>query len=73
MAKVIREDPFKFGGWAQHQTRWHTSIFDDVKTPLPHFESLWFKSMQKYISKIEAQLEMTGDFIYPPQWLGGCT
>eukprot|EP00957_Ditylum_brightwellii_P058644 4447688-Ditylum_brightwellii.AAC.1 len=25
--------------WAQHQTGWHTSIFDGVKTPLPHFES----------------------------------
>eukprot|EP00957_Ditylum_brightwellii_P133350 10167068-Ditylum_brightwellii.AAC.2 len=40
--------------WAQHQTGWHTSIFDDVKTPLPHFESRWLKSMQKYLAKIEA-------------------
>eukprot|EP00957_Ditylum_brightwellii_P117727 8981021-Ditylum_brightwellii.AAC.1 len=48
--------------WAQHQTGWHTSIFHDAKTPLPHFESQWLKSMQKYLAKIEAQLEMTEDF-----------
>eukprot|EP00957_Ditylum_brightwellii_P091374 6957095-Ditylum_brightwellii.AAC.1 len=26
--------------------------------------------MQKYLAKIEAQLEMIEDFVYPPQWLG---
>jgi hypothetical protein len=40
-----------------------------MKTPLPHFKSRWFKSMQKYLAKIEARWEMTEDFVYPPQQL----
>eukprot|EP00957_Ditylum_brightwellii_P180631 13759420-Ditylum_brightwellii.AAC.1 len=51
-------------------SNWVTySIFDGMKTPLPHFKSRWFKSMQKYLAKIEARWEMTEDFVYPPQQL----
>eukprot|EP00957_Ditylum_brightwellii_P201968 15327992-Ditylum_brightwellii.AAC.1 len=64
-AHTIQKEKF----WAQHQTGWHTSTFHDVKTLLPYFESRWFKSMQKYLAKIEAWLEMTEVFVYPPQQL----
>eukprot|EP00957_Ditylum_brightwellii_P007962 603083-Ditylum_brightwellii.AAC.1 len=43
---------------------------EDVMTDLPHLESRWIKSLQAYLKKINASVEIHSNIMYPLQWHG---
>jgi hypothetical protein len=43
------------------------SILIDVHSALPHFESKWLSSLQTFLSKIDATIELNHPGIPPPQ------
>jgi hypothetical protein len=43
------------------------SIFQDVRTPLPHIETCWFASLRTFLGCIGSTLEVDNDIVLPIQ------
>ena len=53
--------------WAQFNTGVGWSIFDNVKTSLPHFESEWLRVLRDFLKSINARFRLDNPYVPKPQ------
>jgi len=53
--------------WSQWQSGLSKSLINDTKTPLPHLESRWIKSLRKFLRKINASIHLDNPRTVPPE------
>lgn len=56
--------------WAQWQSGHHTSILEDVQTPLQYLECRWIKSLRDFLNTINAKLYVDIPLVAPPERVG---
>ena len=55
--------------WAQANAGTSWPILEYPSRPLPHFESVWFRTLREYLSQIQGAIELTDSYVLPPQRL----
>ena len=53
--------------WAQLNVGVGWSVLDDVTTPLPHFESQWFRVLRAFLSTIRGRIRLDNPYVPPLQ------